>query len=68
MKKILTLFLCSILLAVLTAGCGSKEADTQQQSDTGTAQPAEEETASDSEEEEKDSQGELHHRSLLLQD
>ena len=50
MKKRLTLFLCTILLAVVTAGCGSKEADTQKQSDTGTAEPVQEEIAADSEE------------------
>ncbi len=68
MKKILTLFLCTILLAAFTAGCGSKEADTQKQSDTGTAELAQEKIDGDSEEEEKDSQGELHHVEIDIAD
>lgn len=72
MKKIITLFLCTILSAVLMAGCGSKEEDAGQQADVG--QQADSSTAAPKEEgkgaapEGKDSTEELHHVEIEVAD
>lgn len=66
MKKIITLFLCTILSAVLMAGCGSKEGDTGQEAASSTAAPTEEGAASAPEG--KDSTEELHHVEIEVAD
>ena len=68
MKKIATLFLYTILLAVFAAGCGSNEAPAKQQSDTSTAAPSGEEMSGAAGEEEKNSQEGLHHVEIHIAD
>ncbi len=68
MKKIATLFLYTILLAVFAAGCGSNEAPAKQHSDTSTAAPSGEEMSGAAGEEEKNSQEGLHHVEIHIAD